>query len=68
MVWRDKAAKAGSCPLTYIYIYIYIYIAHVKNEHSYTSTPLYTFTAWCLIKHNDLVFTIPITVNVGVKR
>jgi hypothetical protein len=23
-----------------------IHIAHAKNEHSYTSTPLYTFTAW----------------------
>jgi hypothetical protein len=24
-----------------------------KNERSYTSTPQYEFTAWCLVKHRD---------------
>jgi hypothetical protein len=25
----------------------------VKNARSYTSTPLYVFTMWCLVKHRD---------------
>jgi hypothetical protein len=27
--------------------------AEVKNEWSYTSTPQYVLTAWCLVKHRD---------------
>jgi hypothetical protein len=27
-----------------------------KNEWSYTSTPQYTFMAWCLVKHRDFTF------------
>jgi hypothetical protein len=27
--------------------------AEVKNAWSYTSTPQYTFMAWCLVKHKD---------------
>jgi hypothetical protein len=27
--------------------------AEVKNAWSYTSTPLYVFMAWCLVKHRD---------------
>jgi hypothetical protein len=27
--------------------------AEVKNAWSYTSTPLYVFMAWCLVKHKD---------------
>jgi len=27
--------------------------AEVKNAWSYTSTPLYAFLAWCLVKHRD---------------
>jgi len=27
--------------------------AEVKNVWSYTSTPPYVFTAWCLVKHRD---------------
>jgi hypothetical protein len=31
----------------------------VKNMWSYTSTPLYAFMAWCLVKHRDnFTFTI----------
>jgi hypothetical protein len=25
----------------------------IKNAWSYTSTPQYVFTAWCLVKHRD---------------
>jgi hypothetical protein len=32
--------------------------AEVKNACSYTSTPQYVFTAWCLVKHRDN-FTLP---------
>jgi hypothetical protein len=32
--------------------------AEVKNAWSYTSTPLYVFMAWCLVKHRDnFIFT-----------
>jgi hypothetical protein len=30
--------------------------AEVKNMSSYTSSPPYTFTAWCLVKHRDFTF------------
>jgi hypothetical protein len=30
--------------------------AEVKNVWSYTSTPQYVFTAWCLVKHRDFTF------------
>ena len=57
-----------SLKCVYIFLADPVYIAHVKNKHSYTSTPLHIFTACWLIKHNDLVFTIPITVNMEVKK
>jgi len=32
--------------------------AQVKNAWTYTSTPLYVFMAWCLVKHNyNFTFT-----------
>jgi hypothetical protein len=31
--------------------------AKVKNGWSYTSTPLYVFMAWCLVKYGIYVFT-----------
>jgi len=36
--------------------------SEVKNEWSYTSTPSYIFTAWCLVKHRDN-FTFTFTIN-----
>jgi hypothetical protein len=36
--------------------------AEVKNTWSYTSTPPYAFTDWCLVKHrNNFTFTLVIT-------
>jgi hypothetical protein len=36
--------------------------AEVKNAWSYTSTPLYVFMAWCLVKHRDnCTFTFTFT-------
>jgi hypothetical protein len=31
--------------------------AEVKSAYSYTSTPLYVFMAWCLVRHRDNFFT-----------
>jgi len=28
-------------------------VARSKNEWSYTSTPQYAVTVWCLVKHRD---------------
>jgi hypothetical protein len=38
------------------------YSVEVKNGWSYTSTPLYVFKAWCLVKHRGIftffIFTV----------
>jgi hypothetical protein len=42
--------------------------AEVKNVWSYTSTPHYVFTAWCLVKHRDTC-TFTFTQNrLGTKK
>jgi len=38
--------------------------AEVKNLWSYTSTPPYAFTAWCLFKHrNKFTFALPLPLG-----
>jgi len=39
--------------------------AEVKGTWTYTSTPQYVFTAWCLIKHSgSCTFTMAVTLLV----
>jgi len=38
--------------------------AEDKNAWSYTSTPYYVFTAWCLVKHRDnFTFSFNFTIR-----
>jgi hypothetical protein len=51
---RDKTAGAWSCPI----ISILHLVLRSNNDCSYTSTPLYAFMDWYLVKHGDnLIFT-----------
>jgi len=40
--------------------------AEVKNAWVYTSTPLYTFTAWCLVKYSKSLYGLAHTYAEGL--
>jgi hypothetical protein len=51
--WAPGALSLGVKQLEYEADHSPPSSAEVKNEWSYTSTPQYVFTAWCLVKHWD---------------
>jgi len=42
--------------------------AEIKNAWSYTSTPKYTFIAWCSVKAQGQLYLLPSTFNIKTCR